>query len=55
MLQGLNKGVVPMKPNFDNTTDEMIVAPSLPPKILLNTSQSILISRSEERRVGKEC
>ena len=48
MLQGLNKGVVPMKPNFDNTTDEMIVAPSLPPNILLNTSQSISISEASK-------
>lgn len=48
MLAGLNKGVVPMKPNFDNTTDEMIVAPSLPPNILLNTSQSISVSEASK-------
>lgn len=48
MLSNLNKGVVPMKPNYDNTTDEMIVAPTMLPNILLNTSQSIAISEASK-------
>lgn len=40
--------IVPMKPNFDNTTDEMVVMPSLPPNILLNMSQSISLSEASK-------
>jgi DNA gyrase/topoisomerase IV subunit A len=53
MMKGLKTkpfipNVVPMKPNFDNTTDEMIVMPSLPPNILLNMSQSISLSEASK-------
>lgn len=48
MIAGLNKNNVPMKPNFDHTTDEMIVMPSLPPNILLNTSQSIAVGEASK-------
>lgn len=51
MMAGLRtkkfiSNIVPMKPNFDNTTDEMVVMPSLPPNILLNMSQSISLSEA---------
>jgi DNA gyrase subunit A len=48
MIEGLSKNSVPMKPNFDNTTDEMITMPSLPPNILLNTSQSIAVGEASK-------
>lgn len=48
MLHNVNKGNVPMKPNFDNTEFEPIVLPSILPNILLNTSQSIAVSEASK-------
>lgn len=41
MLKGINKGVVKMVNNFDDTETEPLVLPSMIPNILCNTSQSI--------------
>lgn len=48
MYKGVAQGAVPMKPNYDNTSDEAVVFPSVIPNILTNTSQSIAVGESSK-------
>ncbi|MCD3216942.1 DNA gyrase subunit A [Clostridium botulinum] len=43
ILKSIDKNIVPMKRNFDDTEDEPIVLPSMIPNVLINTSQSIAV------------
>ncbi|EQB4340401.1 DNA gyrase subunit A [Clostridium botulinum] len=48
LLKTVNKNVVPMKRNFDNTEDEPIILPSIAPNILTNVSQSIAVGMASK-------
>lgn len=48
MYEGVTHGAVPMKPNYDNTTDEAVVFPSVIPNILTNTAESIAVGESNK-------
>ncbi len=48
MLKGIDKNAVPMKPNYDNTHIEPIIAPSIAPNVLLNNSESIAVSEASK-------
>ena len=48
LLRSINKNVVPMKRNFDNSEDEPIILPSIIPNILINTSQSIAVGMASK-------
>jgi DNA gyrase subunit A len=48
MLKGIEKNAVPMKPNYDNSSFEPILAPSIAPNILINNSESIAISEASK-------
>lgn len=48
MLKGIEKDAVPMKPNYDNSHIEPVIAPSIAPNILLNNSLSIAVSEASK-------
>lgn len=48
MYSGVNKQAVEMKANYDNTTDEVVIMPSMIPNILTNTSQSIAVGEASK-------
>ena len=50
MLADIDKETVDFGPNYDGSEHEPLIMPTRLPNLLINGS-----SRSEERRVGKEC
>ena len=50
LIKDIGKNTVDFEPNFDETEKEPTVLPSRYPNLLVNGT-----TRSEERRVGKEC
>ncbi|HDK7176510.1 TPA: DNA gyrase subunit A [Clostridium botulinum] len=48
LLRYIDKNIVPMKRNYDNTTYEPIILPSIIPNILINSSQSIAVGEASK-------
>jgi len=48
MLNGIDKSIIPMKRNFDDTEDEPVILPSIIPNTLINSSQSIAVGEASK-------
>jgi len=48
MLNGIDKSIIPMKRNFDDTEDEPVMLPSIIPNTLINSSQSIAVGEASK-------
>jgi len=48
MLSGIDKNIIPIKRNFDDTEDEPIILPSIIPNTLINSSQSIAVGQASK-------